>query len=57
MAIVVDKGACTGCGSCVDQCPAEAMALENEIVAVDADSCVDCGSCVDVCPADALTME
>jgi NAD-dependent dihydropyrimidine dehydrogenase PreA subunit len=57
MVAIVDKDACTGCKSCIDECPADAMILENEIVVIDADACVDCGSCVDVCPADALTME
>jgi len=57
MVAIVDKDACTGCGVCIDECPADAMVLENELVVVDADVCVDCGSCVDVCPTDALTME
>jgi NAD-dependent dihydropyrimidine dehydrogenase PreA subunit len=57
MVAVVNKDACTACGSCVDECPAEAMTLENEIVVVDADACVDCGSCIDVCPSDAIAME
>lgn len=57
MVAIVDKDSCTGCGSCADDCPAEAIVLENEIATVDADACVDCGSCVDVCPADSISVE
>jgi Fe-S-cluster-containing hydrogenase component 2 len=57
MVVIIDKSSCTGCSACADECPAEAIALENEIAAVDADACVDCGSCVDVCPADAISLE
>ena len=57
MVVIIDKNSCTGCSACADECPAEAVALENEIAVVDADACVDCGSCVDVCPADAISLE
>jgi len=57
MVAIVDKSTCTGCESCINECPAEAMTFENETVIIDADACVDCGSCIDVCPADALSME
>ena len=57
MVAIVNKNSCTGCGSCADDCPAEAIVLENEVAIVDADACVDCGSCVDVCPADSISVE
>jgi ferredoxin len=57
MTAVVDKDKCTGCGTCVDECPAAAIVLNDEKAKVDADLCVDCESCVDVCPSEAITLE
>jgi ferredoxin len=57
MTAKVDKDKCTGCETCVDECPAVAITLENEKAKVDKDLCVDCESCVDVCPSEAISME
>ncbi|MHC4192075.1 MAG: indolepyruvate ferredoxin oxidoreductase subunit alpha [Planctomycetota bacterium] len=53
----VDKGKCTGCESCVDECPSEAIKMVDEKAEINADTCVDCGVCVDTCPAEAISME
>jgi len=57
MVAVVDKNKCTGCGTCVDICPAAAIEIKDEIAVVDADLCIDCESCVDECPSEAIHME
>jgi len=58
MPAVVDRDECTGCGLCVDECPAEAITLDADgISVVDADECTDCGACADVCPAVAITLK
>ncbi|NLL10414.1 MAG: 4Fe-4S binding protein [Methanomicrobiales archaeon] len=57
MTAINDKDKCTGCETCVDECPAAAITMENDKAVVIVDLCVDCGSCVDVCPAEAITME
>jgi len=57
MTTIVDKEKCTGCETCVDECPAAAITMENEKAKVDVELCVDCGSCVDVCPSEAITQE
>ena len=57
MTIIIDKEKCTGCETCVDECPAAAITMENDKAVVNNDLCVDCGSCVDVCPSEAITME
>ena len=57
MPAVVDAEKCTGCESCVDECPSEAISMQDEIAVVDEEACADCGVCVDVCPAEAITMD
>jgi ferredoxin len=53
----VDKEKCNGCGTCVDECPSEAIKIVNDKAKVDMDACVDCGVCVDACPEEAISME
>jgi len=53
----VDSGKCTGCESCLSECPSEAIKMENGKAVIDADACVDCGVCVDTCPVEAISME
>ena len=57
MPAVVDPETCTGCESCVDTCPVEAISMQNDIAVVDAETCTDCESCVEVCPVEAISME
>jgi ferredoxin len=57
MTAKIDADACTGCETCVDACPEEAIEMKDDIAVVDADSCSDCGTCVDVCPTEAITMD
>ncbi len=57
MAANVDVEKCTGCESCVTECPSEAISMDEEKAVVDADECVDCGVCVDACPVEAISME
>ena len=56
MPAVVNKEKCDACGTCVDECPVEAIKL-NDHAKVDPDECTECGTCVDVCPNDAITLE
>ena len=53
----VDKDKCTGCESCIEACPAEAIKMVDGKAQVDADTCVDCGVCVDECSVEAIEME
>ena len=48
MAYVISDD-CIACGSCIDQCPVEAISA-GDIYHIDADKCIDCGSCADSCP-------
>jgi len=44
--------ACIACGSCISECPVEAIA-EGDIYVINADLCTDCGSCASICPVEA----
>jgi NAD-dependent dihydropyrimidine dehydrogenase PreA subunit len=48
---------CINCGSCVEECPVEAISEGDEFHVIDPDVCTDCGSCVDVCPTEAISPE
>ncbi len=53
----VNNEKCTGCESCVAECPSEAISMVEGKAVVNVDSCIDCGVCVDACPVEAITME
>jgi ferredoxin len=57
MTAKVNEEKCTGCETCVDECPAAAITIEKEKAKIDKDLCVDCGNCVDVCPSEAISLE
>ncbi|MHC4395592.1 MAG: indolepyruvate ferredoxin oxidoreductase subunit alpha [Planctomycetota bacterium] len=57
MAAVVENEKCTGCETCVSECPSEAIKMADEKAVIDADACVDCGVCVDACSVEAISME
>ncbi len=57
MPAVVDRDECVGCGTCVEDCPEEAITMDDEEIAViDADKCTDCGTCVENCPSEAISI-
>lgn len=50
--VITDE--CICCGTCIDECPAEAISEGDDKYTIDADACTDCGACADVCPTDAI---
>jgi heterodisulfide reductase subunit A len=55
---MVDEEKCTGCGTCEEICPYNAIQPdENNIARVIAAACKGCGSCGSVCPEQAITMQ
>lgn len=56
MVAKVKTDECIGCGICVDECPASAIALENEKAVIEQDKCTDCGTCADSCPNEVITI-
>lgn len=57
MAAKVDEEKCTGCETCIEECPSEAIKLVDGVAKVDPELCTDCGICVDACPVEAISME
>jgi Fe-S-cluster-containing hydrogenase component 2 len=57
MAVIVDVEKCTGCGTCAEVCPVEAVKVENEKAVVDEEACIDCGTCIEECPEEAISEE
>ena len=48
---------CTGCESCVDICPVEAIEMDDDVAVIDQEECTECGTCIDECPVEAIVEE
>jgi uncharacterized protein (DUF362 family)/NAD-dependent dihydropyrimidine dehydrogenase PreA subunit len=51
-----DPGLCTGCGTCIDQCPVSALSMIDPIPRVNPDTCIICFCCQEICPEKAITL-
>lgn len=52
----VDESLCNHCGTCVGQCPVQAIVAGEETTTI-ADRCIRCCACVKVCPQQARTFD
>lgn len=52
----VDVEKCTGCGSCLETCPVEAISLVSAKAAINIEACLDCGACAQACPSGAIYL-
>lgn len=57
MAHKISEELCIACGTCIDECPVEAISAGDDYYSIDADVCIDCGACADVCPVEAISPE
>lgn len=51
-----DPDLCTGCGTCVEQCPVSALTMRDDLPEVDADTCITCFCCQEICPEKAIAL-
>ncbi len=53
---IIDADKCTGCGLCVEVCPAGTISLQGGKAVVTGDRSLSCGHCAAVCPEEAITV-
>ncbi len=56
-AILTDTTKCTGCETCVQACPSEAIKMVDGVAKISADDCTECGTCVGECPSEAIKQQ
>lgn len=52
----LDKNRCTGCGVCVEHCPAGAMHKDNDYPEINEEKCIRCYCCFELCAENAWQM-
>lgn len=51
----INEELCVSCGVCVDDCPVDAITLnEDQKAYINEEECIRCGQCHDVCPQEAV---
>lgn len=56
--LLLDKGACIGCGMCLTVCPREVFLMEHGRATIsELDACMECGACMSNCPVAAIRVE
>lgn len=55
--VKVNSKECTGCESCVESCPVEAISMVEGVAVIDQEKCTECGTCIGECPVEAITEE
>ena len=53
---IINEEACVGCGTCVENCSAEAIQLIDSVASVNENRCIGCGVCAHLCPENAITL-
>jgi uncharacterized protein (DUF362 family)/NAD-dependent dihydropyrimidine dehydrogenase PreA subunit len=51
-----DPDLCTGCGTCVEQCPVSALSMDDHLPQVDVETCITCFCCQEICPEKAMIL-
>ena len=54
--LYIDCTICTGCGTCIDDCPVDAIRLDENtgVASIDQKLCNECLACLEVCPDGAI---
>jgi len=52
----LDPELCTGCATCEDRCPMDAIKIEEDLPVFSREKCIGCGLCATGCSTDAIEM-
>jgi electron transfer flavoprotein alpha subunit len=56
MSVTINQEECTACGSCVSNCPFEAIKItESNKAEIVESECQECGACINECPVTAIS--
>ena len=55
MAYRIKEDTCIACGTCIDECPVEAISA-GDVYVIDPAVCTECGTCAGVCPTEAIVL-
>jgi uncharacterized protein (DUF362 family)/Pyruvate/2-oxoacid:ferredoxin oxidoreductase delta subunit len=47
---------CTGCGTCIEQCPVSALSMCDNLPQADPEACITCFCCQEICPEKAIAL-
>lgn len=50
----VKEKECIGCKICINECPVNAISMNNGIAVIDQNICTKCGICLEKCPKEAI---
>lgn len=53
----VNAESCTGCGTCVAQCPVSALEMKGDVPDVNPEKCITCFCCQEMCPEKAIALK
>ena len=56
MAYKISEDLCVACGTCIGECPVEAIS-EGDVYVINPDLCIECGACAGACPVGAPNAE
>ena len=56
--VQIKQDKCLGCCQCVENCPAEILAMESgqAVVSGDPEECLGCLTCISYCPSEAVIV-
>lgn len=54
---VINDELCTQCQECTEQCPINAIYLENDSIVINQQECLGCGFCAAHCPEEAIKLQ